>query len=369
MRNEYAPLSDLISMQGLLDDEAVEAIQHVADVGEEESSRLEEKTEKTEEERKQITEDINREIDKLSSGLETLKRASNLEFGRSAAEQATTEYKKQIQKFKDLIGELDSSASDTGSATEGGSAGNNYEFQENDSINESREDRSASTYGTSQNTNTLFGDGEFLPLLTTNQTSEVVMLSGVMSVVFDHPFDDNSTRICNQGSAYPTGPQGTCGCCACGTIINKAGGNTNEHETVAYAWDNGLCSNSGGTSPESWVGILGGAGISSHVTTGTSLETLAHEVEQGRGVVIGVSACTYCPELYGHYFPGKADGHALVLESTIRDQATGQILEYVVSDSNGTSTRDACRRVPAKVMEKAFRRRNGQSVVTNDVIW
>lgn len=358
-------------MQGLFDDEAVEAIQHVSDVGDEESSKLEEKTEKTEEEREQITEDINKEIDKLSSGLEILKKASSLEFGRSTAEQATTEYKKQIQKFKDLIGELDSSASDTGSTTEGISAGNNYEFQESDSTNESREDRSASAHGNSQNTNTLFGDGEFLPLLTTNQTSEVVMLNGVMSVVvvFDHPFDNNSTRICNQGSAYPTGPQRTCGCCACGTIINKAGGNTNEHETVAYAWNNGLCSNSGGTSPESWVGILSGAGISSHVTTGTSLENLALEVEQGRGVVIAVSACTYCPELYGHYFPGKADGHALVLESTVRDQATGQIVEYIVSDSNGTSTRDACRRVPAKVMEKAFRRRNGQSVVTNDVIW
>lgn len=357
-------------MQGLFDDEAVEAIQHVSEVGDEESSKLEEKTEIAEDERKQITEDINKEIDKLSLGLETLKKASSLEFGTSTAEQATTEYKKQIQKFKDLIGELDSSSSDSGSATEGVSSGSNYEFQENDSADEGREDRADSSYGNSQTKNTLFGNGEFLPLLTTNQTSEAVMLeNGVMGIVFDHPFDDNSTRICNQGSAYPTGPQGTCGCCACGTIINKAGGNTNEHETVAYAWNNGLCSNSGGTSPESWVGILGGAGIPSHVTTGTSLENLAHEVEQGHGVMIGVSACTYCPELYGHYLPGKADGHALVLESTVRDQATGQILEYIVSDSNGTSTRDACRRVPARVMEKAFKRRNGQSVVTNDVIW
>ena len=77
-------------MQGILDDEAVEAIHRVSDVGDEESSKLEEKTEKTEEERKQITEEINKEIDKLSSGLETLKKASSLEFGRSAAEQANT---------------------------------------------------------------------------------------------------------------------------------------------------------------------------------------------------------------------------------------------------------------------------------------
>ena len=67
--------------------------------------------------------------------------------------------------------------------------------------------------------------------------------------------------------------------------------------------------------------------------------------------------------------PGRADGHALVLESTIRDPSSGEILEYVVSDSNGATTHEACKRVSAKVLEKAFRRRNGQSVVTNEVIW
>ncbi len=140
MRNEYAPLSDLLSMQGLFDDEAVEAIQHVSDVGDEESLKLDEKTDKTEEERKQITEDINKEIDKLSSGLETLKKASNLEFGRSAAELATTEYKKQIQKFKDLIGELDPSSSDSGRVSESVASGSNFEFQETSSVDDNREE-------------------------------------------------------------------------------------------------------------------------------------------------------------------------------------------------------------------------------------
>lgn len=369
LQKEYAPLSAFESLQGLLDDEATEAIRHVSDVGVLETNRIESETDEAEKERQKITEDINSEIEKLNSGLDKLNRTTGIEFGKDAVQNAKQEYKKQIQKFKDLIGEINQPHNDSGNHTEGIASSRGYEFEANDITDEKHENRDAPSFGSSKNNNTLFGDGSFLALLTTNQTSEVVMLNGVMSVVFDHPFDENSTRVCNQGSAYPTGPQGTCGCCACGTIINKAGGKTNEHETVAYAWNNGLCSNSGGTSPESWVGILGGAGISSHVSSGTSLENLAREVEQGHGVVIGVSACTYCPELYGHYFPGKADGHALVLESVVRNQATGQIIEYIVSDSNGKSTRDACRRVPANVMEKAFKRKKSLSVVTNDVIW
>lgn len=215
----------------------------------------------------------------------------------------------------------------------------------------------------------LYGGGSFTPLLETQQAKTHTYLDGTPVTVFDHPLDDSPGRICNQGSAYPTGPQGTCGCCACGTIINKAGGTTNEHEVVAFAWDNELCSDSGGTSPASWVGILNGAGIASQVKTGETLESLAEAVEEGKGVVIGVSACTYYPEMYGRYFPGKADGHALVIESVVRDEKTGKILGYYVSDSNGSSSKDACKYVPAKRLERAFRRRGGQSITTDEIIW
>lgn len=187
--------------------------------------------------------------------------------------------------------------------------------------------------------------------------------------MFDHPLDGNAGAICNQGSAYPTGPQQTCGCCACGTIINKAGGMATERKMVAYAWEHKLCSNEGMTTPESWIGMLESAGIASHDCIGSSLELIASHVEQGYGVIIGVSACTYCPELYGRYSPFKADGHALVLESVVRDAQTGEIVEYIVTDSNGISVKDSCRRVPRSQMEKAFARLRSQAVVTDEVIW
>lgn len=211
--------------------------------------------------------------------------------------------------------------------------------------------------------------GGTVPLLTTCQTIEKAVMDGKNVTIFDHPFDGTANIICNQGSAYPSGPQQTCGCCASGTIINKAGGNTNEHEIVAYAYDHKLCSPEGFTSPKSWIGILEGSGIKSTNCGGSSLESLAEKVENGQGVIIGISACTYAPQMYGHYFPGKADGHAVVLESVIRDASTGKILEYVISDSNATDAASACRRVPQKILEKAFKRRGNLAVVTDEIIW
>ena len=124
LQNEYAPLSLLDSIQGLLDDEATEAIQGVRTVGELESKRIESETDTAEEEKKQITSEINSEIAKLNAGLEKLRRSGNIEFGRRAVEQSSQEYKKQIDKFKDLMGELGEHVSDNNA-----SAGSHSEMQ------------------------------------------------------------------------------------------------------------------------------------------------------------------------------------------------------------------------------------------------
>lgn len=121
LRNEYAPLSLLDSIQGLLDDEASDAVQDVRAVGEFESQRIESETDTAEEDKKQIAGEINSEIAKLNAGLEKLRRSGNIEFGKRAVEQNSQEYKKQIDKFKSLIGELGEHISD-GSTTGGTSA-------------------------------------------------------------------------------------------------------------------------------------------------------------------------------------------------------------------------------------------------------
>ncbi len=201
-------------------------------------------------------------------------------------------------------------------------------------------------------------------LSSTEQTSESLFLNGRNVTVYDHPFDENSGRVCNQGSAYPTGPQQTCGCCASATIINKAGGSANEHSIVEHAYNNNLCDSEGRTSPNSWTAILNNNGVSSSTTSGSSLEELARSVETGHGVIIGVDARTYAPDMYS-----RRGGHALVLESVIRDSSTGEILEYIVADSNGSNSHNAVRRVTPSRLERAHRRCGNASVTTNNIIW
>lgn len=120
LQNEYTPLSLLDSIQGLLDDEASDAVQGVRAVGEFESQRIESETDAAEEEKKQISGEINGEIAKLSSGLEKLRKSANIDFGRNAVEQSSKEYKRQIDKFKALLGELGEAPTNTNTSYEGG---------------------------------------------------------------------------------------------------------------------------------------------------------------------------------------------------------------------------------------------------------
>ncbi len=122
LQNEYAPLSLLDSIQGLLDDEATDAIQGVRAVGELESQRIESETGAAEEGKKQITGEINSEIAKLNAGLEKLRRSGDIEFGKKAVEQSSQEYKKQIDKFKSLIEELGETTASANASCEGGAA-------------------------------------------------------------------------------------------------------------------------------------------------------------------------------------------------------------------------------------------------------
>lgn len=123
IRNEYTPLRLLDSIQDLLDDEASEAIGEVQNVGEFENQRIDSETEVANEEKKQIADEINSEIVKLNSGLEKLRQTNGIEFGKSAVEKSSQEYKKQIEHFKDLIGELGEQPVESGSLHSGATEG------------------------------------------------------------------------------------------------------------------------------------------------------------------------------------------------------------------------------------------------------
>lgn len=144
LQNEYAPLSLLDSIQGLLDDEATDAIQGVRAVGELESQRIESETDTAEEGKKQIAGEINSEIAKLNTGLEKLRRTGNIEFGRKAVEQSSQEYKKQIDKLKALKSEL------LNVASSGDSAALERIILNNSELIETLSNESANEYGTTE---------------------------------------------------------------------------------------------------------------------------------------------------------------------------------------------------------------------------
>ena len=93
-------------IQDMMDDDVSDAVTSVRKVGELENQRIDSETEVANEEKKQIADEINSEIAKLNSGLETLRQTNGIEFGKSAVEKSSQEYKKQIDKFKELISEL-----------------------------------------------------------------------------------------------------------------------------------------------------------------------------------------------------------------------------------------------------------------------
>lgn len=228
----------------------------------------------------------------------------------------------------------------------------------------------------------LYGNSEFVPLLQTFQKKETIDINGRQVTVFDHPFSDKNRHVYNQGSAFPEddngdGITGTCGLCSVASIINKAGGNATERSIVEHAVQNGLCYNNadaepehrGGTDVSQRIQLLQNAGIDASPVVGNqSLEQISEYVEQGRGVIISVTASLYKPEWYGAYSEENRGGHAIVLESPLRDE-TGTIVEYVVSDSNGSTSAEASVIVSAQQLEQAFAERGGMAIVTNEVIW
>ena len=113
---EYEPLQSIEALQQQLDDDVFCAVEGVKQVGQVEGQKIEQGLGAAEKEKEQISNELSGEIAKLNSGLEKLKVANGIQFGVGALEKASSDYKKQIEKFKALKEEL------LGAASEGGSA-------------------------------------------------------------------------------------------------------------------------------------------------------------------------------------------------------------------------------------------------------
>lgn len=208
----------------------------------------------------------------------------------------------------------------------------------------------------------------------TSQTFQSRVIGGRDVKIFDDPEETAKIAIFNQGSAFPGETEGTCGLCAVGTLVSMSGTSTDEKTIVSYAITNNLCTTgksnagyNGGTSGAQLVGILGGyGGINARSRVGRDLDTLASDVEKGKGVVIGVD-----PALMGGAIPYNpaSGGHWVVLQSVCRDSKTNEVLGFFIFDSNGSSSKQTCQYLSRVQLEKAYSYDGFSSVVTNSIIW
>lgn len=187
------------------------------------------------------------------------------------------------------------------------------------------------------------------------------------STLISGEVDDRARDTHPQGD-NPFGFQGTCGLVSCECVLRYFGLNVSETDIVTHAMLNEQChvgsdpASCGGTTAADQARILTDYGVPAHVETAGSLEDLAADIEQGRGVIIEANAGVLWDDI-GHYEQGQAN-HAVVPTGVARDPETGRIQGFFINDSG---TGQGGRFVDAATMEAAWLDAGGVCVVTDVV--
>lgn len=360
LKNEYSLLSYIDNLLLDIDDEVGQAVESVENAGEQENARLEFEHRGNENEKVEIADEIDEELDKLRSGMDSLNAVDKNQFGKKSVEQAKKEYKEQSDKYRKLIEELDmeSVGSPEGSIEKSGAVSESITELGYNSLNESGSSISDVSLSASLEPNR--STPRNLPItaygFTTGPNGEQT---------YDSPMEMDSYLYASQGSAY-TNFQGTCGLCSVANVMRLSGVNVSEKDVIDYAantyalddpvanhvsWTNRLCTvnpldpnASGATNPQSRKAILEHFGISSGVfsvkmeggiASAEALEDIANFVSDGRGVIISVHASVLEPAMYVNDL--NSDFHAVTVTSVTRNK-DGKVSGFYICDSNkGTS--------------------------------
>jgi hypothetical protein len=176
---------------------------------------------------------------------------------------------------------------------------------------------------------------------------------------FNHPQGDN-----------PFGFRGTCGLVSCEDVLRQFGFDVTEADVVRYAAENGLCnvtgdaSQCGGTTFADQAQVLTDFGVPAHVKFAESSEDLAHWVESGHGVIIGVNAGILWDDAAA-YDSGQAN-HAIVVTGLARDSTSGELLGFFVNDSGRGYSDDSGRFIETSLMDAACIDTGGGCVVSHE---
>jgi hypothetical protein len=162
------------------------------------------------------------------------------------------------------------------------------------------------------------------------------------------------------------GFQGTCGLCSCQDVLGQFGLQVSENDMVLHATERGQCAvtddvaSSGGTSAETQAQLLSDYGIPASVENAGSLEDLAVDVEQDRGVIIEANAGVLWDD--ATYYGNGGANHAVTVTGVARDPSTGEIQGFYINDSGSGA---AGRFVNAETMQQAWLDAGGTAVTTD----
>ena len=141
-----------------------------------------------------------------------------------------------------------------------------------------------------------------------------------------------------------TGLEGSCGLCSAECIGNMYGVKNDQGKNLsekdiyesAIRKTPPLCDvQSGGTSPEGQKQIIENMGLPAHLSYDTNLDALAHEVENGKAVKIGVdSSELWDQNPHDQINLFKKPDHAVTVIDTARDPTDNSLKGFFINDSN-----------------------------------
>lgn len=162
------------------------------------------------------------------------------------------------------------------------------------------------------------------------------------------------------------GFRGTCGLCSCQDVLRQFGLQVSENEMVLHAIENAQCylsddpTKAGGTSEYTQAELLTDYGIPAHVELANSLEDLASEIEQDRGVIIEVNSGVLWED--DAYLGNGGANHAVTVTGAARSPETGEIQGFFINDPGAG---EAGKFVDADTMHLAWLDTGGVTVTTD----
>jgi hypothetical protein len=172
----------------------------------------------------------------------------------------------------------------------------------------------------------------------------------------------------HQQGDNPYGFTQDCGLVSVQDVLNQFGIPVTEADIVEHAANNGQChiadsaADSGGTTLDNQVEILGDYGIPAHTEFAVSLEDLAENVENGRSTIIAANAGWLWND--ANYLESGEANHAVVVTGVSRDLETGEIQGFYINDSG---TGNSGQFIEADRMTPGWLDVGGATVVTDVV--